>query len=124
MGMHDELRAYGVQVVTLNPGAFRNGFNDTGMGSMDQWWRQGDGVVAHWPVRAVSHQHDPAQMIEVIEADNPPYHTLRPASAEDMVRKEQAEVWDGRTAPDQTGSYSLTHPGQVWFSSSRKVIYV
>jgi len=98
--MHEELKPYGVQVVTVNPGAFRTGFNDTGMESMDQWWDQGERVVAHWPVRALDRQHDPAEMIEaiigVIEADDPPYRTVRPAGAEEMVRKEQAEIWGRR----------------------------
>ncbi len=96
--MREELAPYGVQVVTINPGAFRTGFNDTGMESMDQWWSQGERVVEHWPVRELNRQHDPAEMIaamvEVIEAENPPYRTVRPATAEEMVRREQAEVWD------------------------------
>jgi len=95
--MHEELKPYGVEVVTVNPGAFRTGFNDTGMESMDQWWGQGERVVAHWPVRELNRQHDPAEMIEamigVIETDKPPYRTVYPASAEEMVRKEQAEIW-------------------------------
>jgi len=98
--MREELKPYGVQVVTVNPGAFRTGFNDTGMESMDQWWGQDERVVAHWPVRALDRQHDPDEMIEaiidVIEATDPPYRTVRPASAEEMVRKEQAEIWDRR----------------------------
>lgn len=95
--LREELKPYGVQVVTINPGAFRTGFNDTGMESMDQWWDQDERVVAHWPVRELNRQHDPAEMIEamidVIEADNPPYRTVRPASAEKMVRDEQSEEW-------------------------------
>ncbi|PDT81365.1 SDR family oxidoreductase [Sinorhizobium sp. BJ1] len=96
--MHEELKPYGVEVTTVNPGAFRTGFNDTGMESMDQWWNQGERVVDHWPVRELTHQHDPAEMIEaiieVIEADKPLYRTVRPVSAEEMVRKEQAEIWN------------------------------
>ncbi|MBN8552689.1 MAG: SDR family oxidoreductase [Caulobacterales bacterium] len=96
--MREELAPYGVQVVTINPGAFRTGFNDTGMESMDQWWSQGERVVEHWPVRELNRQHDPAEMIaamvEVIEAENPPYRTVRPAAAEEMARREQADAWD------------------------------
>ena len=96
--MHAELAPYGVEVVTVNPGAFRTGFNDTGMESMDQWWGQGERVVDHWPVRELNRQHDPAEMIaamiEVIEAENPPYRTVRPASAEEMVKEEQKAAWD------------------------------
>ncbi len=95
--MHEELKPYGVEVVTVNPGAFRTGFNDTGMESMDQWWSQGERIVEHWPVRELNRQHDPAEMIqaiiEVIVAEQPPYRTVRPASGEEMVRREQAEIW-------------------------------
>lgn len=95
--MHDELKPYGVEVVTVNPGAFRTGFNDTGMESMDQWWGQEERVVAHWPVRELNRQQDPAEMIaamiEVIEAGKPPYRTVRPASAEEMVKQEQQDIW-------------------------------
>lgn len=100
--MHEELKPYGVEVVTVNPGAFRTGFNDTGMESMDQWWGQGERVVAHWPVRELNRQHDPNEMIEamiaVIEAVNPAYRTVRPASAEEMVRKEQSETWQRKAS--------------------------
>ena len=100
--MHEELKPYGVEVVTVNPGAFRTGFNDTGMESMDQWWSQGERVVAHWPVRELNKQHDPAEMIaaiiDVIEAQKPPYRTVRPASAEEMVRKEQADIWERKAS--------------------------
>lgn len=98
--MHEELKPYGVEVVTVNPGAFRTGFNDTGMESMDQWWDKGERVVAHWPVRELNRQHDPTDMIDamidVIETDNPPYRTVRPASAEKMVREEQTDIWKRR----------------------------
>lgn len=95
--MHEELKPYGVEIVTVNPGAYRTGFNDTGMESMDQWWNQGARVVAHWPVRELSHQHDPKEMIEaiigVIETDRPSYRTVLPETAADMVRNGQANVW-------------------------------
>ncbi|MBK8008643.1 MAG: SDR family oxidoreductase [Rhizobiales bacterium] len=98
--MREELKPYGVEIVTVNPGAYRTGFNDTGMESMDQWWDQGERVVAHWPVRPLDKQHDPAEMIaamiDVIEAEHPPYRTVRPANAEAMVRKEQEDTWSIR----------------------------
>ncbi|QHG68199.1 SDR family NAD(P)-dependent oxidoreductase [Pseudomonas putida] len=84
----------------FNPGAYRTGFNDTGMQTMDQWWSLGDRIVAHWPLRELDRQHDPAEMINaiaaVIEEDKPAYRTVRPASAEAMVKKEQSDVWSRR----------------------------
>lgn len=98
--MREELAPYGVEVCTVNPGAFRTGFNDTGMESQDQWWGQSERVMDHWPVRELNRQADPAEMvaamIEVITADHPPYRTVLPKAAEDMARREQAEEWDKR----------------------------
>ena len=95
--LREELKPYGVQVVTVNPGAYRTGFNDTGMESADQWWHQAERTVAPWPKRELKRQADPAEMvaamIEVIETDHPPYRTVRPAAAEQMARDEQAEEW-------------------------------
>ena len=98
--LREELAPYGVQVCTVNPGAYRTGFNDTGMESQDQWWGQGERVMAHWPVRELTRQADPAEMIAamigVITAEHPPYRTVLPKAAEDMARREQAEEWDKR----------------------------
>ena len=95
--LREELKPYGVQVATVNPGAYRTGFNDTGMESMDQWWDQDERAVAHWPVRKLDRQHDPEEMIEaiieVIEADHHAYRTVRPHSAAEMVQREQREEW-------------------------------
>ena len=98
VAMREELAPYGVQVCTVNPGAFRTGFNDTGMESQDQWWGQGERVMDHWPVRELTHPADPAEMIaamiDVITAEHPPYRTVLPKAAEDMARREQAEEWE------------------------------
>jgi hypothetical protein len=96
--MREELEPYGVKVATINPGAFGTGFNDTGMEAQDQWWDQGERVMEHWPVRELTNQHDPQEMIdaiiEIIEAGEHPYRTVRPASAEEMAKKEQREEWE------------------------------
>lgn len=96
--MREELKPYGVEVVTVNPGAFRTGFNDTGMESMDQWWGLGERVVEHWPVRSLDKQHNPVEMIDaiidVIEAEHPLYRTVCPASAEEIARREQESEWN------------------------------
>lgn len=76
--------------------AIPNGFNDTGIESMDRCWNRDEQVVAHWSVRELNRQHDPDEMIqaiiEVIETEHPPYRTVKPASAEAMV-KEQELAW-------------------------------
>ncbi len=98
LAMREELAPYGVEVCTVNPGAFRTGFNDTGMEAQDQWWDQGERVMDHWPVRELTKQADPAEMVEamirVVTQENPPYRTVLPKAAEDMARREQAEEWE------------------------------
>ncbi len=98
LAMREELKPYGVEVCTVNPGAYRTGFNDTGMESQDQWWAQGERVMQHWPVRELKNQHDPAEMIaamiEVLTAEKPAFRTVLPARTADRVRNEQREVWD------------------------------
>ena len=100
LAMREELAPYGVQVCTINPGAYRTGFNDTGMEAQDQWWGQGERVMDHWPVRELTRQSDPAEMVEamirVLTEDNPPFRTVLPKAANDMARREQAEEWDRR----------------------------
>lgn len=98
LAMREELKPYGVEVCTVNPGAYRTGFNDTGMEAQDQWWCQAERVMEHWPVRELKNQYDPAEMIagiiEVITADTPPFRTLLPANVAERVREEQAAAWD------------------------------
>ncbi|MBW0147354.1 SDR family oxidoreductase [Marinobacter arenosus] len=96
--MREELKPYGVQVATVNPGAFATGFNDTGMESMDQWWGLDERAIDHWQTRPLNKQHDPVEMIDaivdVLVSDNHRYRTVKPASAEKMAREQQAEEWD------------------------------
>jgi hypothetical protein len=48
--------------------------------------------------RPLSHQHEPQQVIEavvtLIAADAHAYRTGKPQTAEDMVKREQAEEWE------------------------------
>lgn len=96
--MREELKPYGVQVATVNPGAYLTGFNDTGMESMDQWWEDDKQVMKPREKRPLNHQHDPQEMIdamiEVITADTHPYRTVKPRSAGEMARNAQTEEWD------------------------------
>ena len=98
--MREELALTACRSAMVNPGAYRTGFNDTGMESQDQWWAQGERAMHHWPVRELTRQADPAEMIaamiDVITSDHPPYRTVLPKAAEDMARREQAEEWEKR----------------------------
>lgn len=96
--MREELRPYGVQVATVNPGAYLTGFNDTGMESMDQWWEDSKQVMKPRVKRPLNNQHDPQEMvnaiIHVILANSHRYRTVKPSSAEEMARQEQNSEWN------------------------------
>ncbi|MBB3009863.1 MULTISPECIES: hypothetical protein [Cupriavidus] len=74
------------------------GINDTGMERMDQWWEDGKQVMQPGVKRPLNNQHDPQEMIDaiidVLTAASHPYRTVRPQSAGEMVRREQADEWD------------------------------
>lgn len=86
LALREEVAPYGVEVCTINPGAYRTGFNDTGMEAQDQWWGQGERVMEHWPVRELTRQADPAEMIaamiRVLTEANPPYRTVLPKATD------------------------------------------
>lgn len=98
LAMREELKLYGVEVATVNPGAYRTGFNDTGMEAQDQWWGQGARVMEHWPVREMKNQYDPAEMIEamirVLTDEKPAFRTVLPAKIVERIRVERDEAWD------------------------------
>lgn len=97
LAMREELKPYGVEVATVNPGAYRTGFNDTGMEAQDQWWGQGERVMEHWPVRELKNQYDPAEMVEamirVLTEAKPAFRTVLPAKIVDRIRAERDEAW-------------------------------
>jgi len=96
--MKEELEPYGVKVATINPGDFQTGFNDTGAESMYQWSDPGKSLIKLPDYRdALSHQHDPQEMIdimvEVIPSDHHRYRTVKPDETADMMKQFQANEW-------------------------------
>jgi short-subunit dehydrogenase len=99
--MKEELEPYGVKVATINPGAYRTGFNDTGAETVYQWYDPEKNLIKV-PERAgfLSHQRDPQEMIdamvEVISADTHLYRTVKPDEIVDMLKQSQANEWKAR----------------------------
>ncbi|MGV9321972.1 SDR family NAD(P)-dependent oxidoreductase [Streptomyces sp. NPDC003660] len=96
---YEELKPHGVQVCTINPGAFKTGFNDTGLESMKQWREQAEYRLPTEPfVGWLDHQADPAIMIEgmveAIKAEHPKYRTFLPTEQLAYARNAQNELWD------------------------------
>jgi short-subunit dehydrogenase len=98
--MKKELEPYGVKVATINPGAFRTGFNDTGAESVYQWYDPDKNLIKLPDFRDVfSHQKDPQEMIdimvEVILSDHHLYRTVKPDETANMMKQSQANEWKG-----------------------------
>ena len=99
--MKAELEGTGVKVATINPGAFRTGFNDTGVGTQAQWYDPATAVLGQPQLKdALDAQFDPAEMIadmvEVITGDDHPYRTVKPDAVADHLRAAQAAAWEAR----------------------------
>ncbi|WP_100468563.1 SDR family oxidoreductase [Mycobacteroides abscessus] len=96
--MKAELEPHGVKVVTVNPGLFGTGFNDTGAESHVQWYDPERAVV---PMPSfgdtLADQFDPQEMIdamvEIIPADEHLYRTMRPLATIDVAKGWQETEW-------------------------------
>lgn len=96
---HDELAPHGVQVCTINPGAYATGFNDSGMESQNQWRGQIDFRLPESPNTSwLEKQYDPAEMIaamvDAVTAEHPPYRTFLPKEVIPAVKDDQTKKWD------------------------------
>ncbi|MFV0678533.1 SDR family oxidoreductase [Variovorax sp. tm] len=96
--MKAELEPFGIKVATVNPGAFRTGFNDTGVESHVQWYDAKTAVVPMPDFGAgLADQADPQEMIdamvEIIPAKEHLYRTMRPLATIDAAKQWQATEW-------------------------------
>ncbi|NLS11500.1 SDR family oxidoreductase [Vibrio sp. SM6] len=104
--MKDELKEFGVRVCTINPGAFRTGFNDRIYEQVDEWYDPQKNFTKETGIRAIQRQlaapdgQYPPQimidkMIEVIPSDDPhPFRTMLPTEMVEWCKDYQARMWD------------------------------
>ncbi|WP_010518579.1 SDR family oxidoreductase [Croceivirga radicis] len=103
--MRDEVKDLGVTVATINPGAFRTGFNDRMYDAVDQWFDEGKNYTPHKPIADIQDliasdegQADPEIMIQgmvdVIPQDNHKFRTMLPAETEEWCKNYQKEQWE------------------------------
>lgn len=100
--MQKELKEFGVQVATINPGAFKTGFN---IRSAEAKWKWYDEKI-HFTQKedmeeadkALEDQYDPADMIakmvEIIPQDSHKFRTAYPAETEKQMKEEEAQRWE------------------------------
>lgn len=100
--MQKELKEFGVQVATINPGAFDTGFNDRSAEAKWKWFdekihftRKADMEEAE---KGLEDQYDPAgmieKMVEIIPLDTHKFRTAFPEETEQQMKEEEAKRWD------------------------------
>ncbi|TKD72200.1 SDR family oxidoreductase [Pseudalkalibacillus hwajinpoensis] len=100
--MHNELKEFGVQVATINPGAFDTGFNKRSAEEMWKWYDEDKNFTPREEIEkqqaALNDLFDPKdmidKMIEIIPADNHKFRTVYPQETEDQLKKTQQERWE------------------------------
>jgi short-subunit dehydrogenase len=103
--MQGELKPLGIQVQTINPGAYLTGFNEAMAENAFRWLDDKTNFTKHDTVRAMiagligseRGRLDPndmiAKMIQVIPAVEGKFRNLHPQAAEDMLIQHQGEMF-------------------------------
>ncbi|MGM9923469.1 MAG: SDR family oxidoreductase [Bacillus sp. (in: firmicutes)] len=97
-----ELEEFGVQVATINPGAYATGFNDRS--AEEKWkWFDEEKHFTHKEAmekqeEALKNQFDPQdmieKMIEIIPADHHKFRTVYPEETEKQLKETEKERWN------------------------------
>ncbi len=100
--LQHELKPYNIQVQTINPAAYRTGFNDTMCETTSHWMDDKKNFHKKADVEkllkpTLDNQLDPKEMIEamisIIPADSGKFRNVVPKAAEDFLKKWQADAW-------------------------------
>ncbi|MGJ9458331.1 SDR family oxidoreductase [Oceanobacillus sp. CF4.6] len=100
--MKPELEEFGVQVATINPGAFDTGFNDRSSEEIWKWFDEEKNFTREEDVlkqqEGLKDQFNPEdmiqKMIEIIPADHHKFRTVYPEETEAQLKKTEKERWD------------------------------
>jgi NAD(P)-dependent dehydrogenase (short-subunit alcohol dehydrogenase family) len=104
--MQGELKPYGIQVQTVNPGAYLTGFNEAMAENAFRWLDDAVNFTKRETMRGIvkdlignpEGRLDPkdmiAKMIEVIPASTGHFRNVHPQFVEDALKKHQKEMFD------------------------------
>lgn len=100
--MKSELEGFGVQVATINPGAFNTGFNDRAAEEKWKWFDEFKHFTRKEDMKkqeeGLKNQFDPEdmiqKMIEIIPADHHKFRTVYPEETEKQLKKTEKERWE------------------------------
>jgi len=100
-----ELKSHNVQVQTINPAAYQTGFNDTMVEAAYHWMDDTKNFTKKADLQklreqSLNNQLDPQDMIEamikIIPANTGMFRNVHPKSAEDRLKKIQADAWENK----------------------------
>ena len=100
--LKDELEEFGVQVATINPGAYNTGFNDRAAEEKWEWYDGEKNFTRAEDMKkqekGLKNQFDPEdmieKMIEIIPADHHKFRTVHPEKTEKLMKETEKERWD------------------------------
>jgi short-subunit dehydrogenase len=101
--LQKELKDYNIKIQTINPGAFKTGFNDT-MAETAFYWMNDEknfnkkADVKKQLEKVFEEQGNPQdmidEMIKIIPADSGKFRNVFPKKEEDNIKKSQAKAWE------------------------------
>lgn len=100
--LKDELNKFGVQVATINPGAYNTGFNDRAVEEKWKWFDETSNFTRKEDMKkqdaGLKNQLDPEdmieKMIEIIPADHHKFRIAYPKATENKMKKTEQERWN------------------------------
>lgn len=102
-GLKDELAGTGVEICTINPGAYGTGFNDRGAETMMKWFNPANSLSKMETIQAVfesgglNNQLDPQElidaMIRIAEEDNSLFRNVVPEAIIPWIKATQERTW-------------------------------
>lgn len=100
--LKQELEPFGIKVATINPGAFKTGFNESGIDSIYQWYDPEQNFTPHQAIKdleaVLAKQLDPTDVldiiIEIVESEKHKFRNVWPRSLETDVKKSQRDAWE------------------------------
>lgn len=104
--MQQELRKYGIQVQTINPGAYTTGFNETMLETSFRWLDDEVNFTKKADLKAeIEAQLDSPDwklvpqdmidtMVKIVPAETGKFRNVHPKFVEDMLKDGQAKAWD------------------------------
>jgi len=114
--LQQELRAYGIMVQTINPGAYYTGYNETMADNPFRWLddevnftkraelRRGFDDFFATPEGRMDPQEMIDRMIEIVPADTGKFRNVCPQAIEDMLKRHQLEAWENRIDLDEASA--------------------